>query len=459
MSRSTGDAMLDEMLGGGVPEGRTLLFRGPSGVGKSRLAMQFLDAGAHEGEDCLYVTTDEPLGVVRSSLDPAESVSLAAVHRDTSGGGVRFVTADGADTIPFGSLIERLSGDEWDRLVVDGAGGLVELAPDRERGRHGRFHLLERLDDHATTAVLTATDDEPGSVARLAHGVVDCWREEIEGDARPFCRVEKLRSRDHDTRRHALAHDDDGVTVTAREWATHEDPFRTGIPTLDDLTGGFVRNGTTLFEHDGTADHWPFTAALVARAVEQDAPVVLVTAPGTLVNRVDGLLSDAVAPVTELMDRNLLYLIDPISRSPNEPAVAGLDTDNVVLQEEEGSIQEAFRTLVAALGGRVEEAVAIIEHSAMAHLVTENESRQLYYWADGNLMNGEYDLTLVLTGDRAVAGDRLTAFFSGVADQVIRTWRGNDELQYLSVPKSPAGTPGHTRVVEPLEVPPYVRLR
>ena len=451
--------MLDEMLGGGVPEGRTLLVRGPSGVGKSRLAMQFLDTGAAEGEDCLYVTTDEPLGVIRSSLDPAEGITLAAVHRDTSGGGVRFVTADGADTIPFGSLIERLSGDEWDRLVVDGAGGLVELAPDRERGRHGRFHLLERLDNHATTAVLTATDDEPGSVARLAHGVVDCWREEIEGDARPFCRVEKLRSRDHDTRRHALAHDDDGVTVSAREWATHEDPFRTGIPTLDDLTGGFVRNGTTLFEHDGTADHWPFTAALAARAVEQDAPVVLVTAPGTLVNRVDDLLADAVAPVTELMDRNLLYLIDPISRSPNEPAVAGLDTDNVVLQEEEGSIQEAFRTLVAELGGRVEEAVAIIEHSAMAHLVTENESRQLYYWADGNVMNGEYDLTLVLTGDRAVAGDRLTSFFAGVADQVMRTWRGGDELQYLSVPKSPAGTPGHTRVVEPLESPPYVRLR
>lgn len=225
------------------------------------------------------------------------------------------------------------------------------------------------------------------------------------------------------------------------------------------MTGGFVRNGTILFEHDGTADHWPFTAALAARAVEQDAPVVLVTAPGTLINRVDDLLADAVAPVTELMDRDLLYLIDPISRSRGEPAAASLPADSVVLQEEEGSMQEAFRTLVTELGGRVEEALAIIEHSAMAHLVTENESRQLYYWADGNVMNGEYDLTLVLTGDRSVAGDRLTSFFAGVADQVMRTWRGDDELQYLSVPKSPAGTPGHTRVVEPLESPPYVRLR
>jgi KaiC/GvpD/RAD55 family RecA-like ATPase len=459
MSPSTGDTMLDEMLGGGVPAGRTLLVRGPSGVGKSRLAMGFLDAGADAGEDCLYVTTDEPLSVARASLEPADGVTLAAVHRDTSGGGVRFVTAEASETIPFGSLIERLTESDWSRLAVDGAGGLVDLAPDRERGRHGRFHLLERLDEHETTAVLTATPAASSAVARLAHGVLDCWREEIEGDARPFCRVEKLRGRDHDTRRHALAHDDDGVTVSAREWATHEDPFRTGIASLDELTGGFVRNGTTLFEHDGTADHWPFSAALAARAVEQDAPVVVVTAPGTLGNRVDDLLSETVAPVTELMERNLLYLIDPVSRSPGEPAVAGLETDSVVLQEAEGSIQEAFRTLVAELGGRVEEAVAIIEHSAMAHLVTENEARQLYYWADGNVMNGEYDLTLVLTIDRAVAGDRLTAFFSGAADQVVRTWRGDDELQYLSVPKSPAGTPGHTRVVEPLEAPPYVELR
>lgn len=447
------------MLGGGVPDGRTLLVRGPSGVGKSRLAMQFLETGVSEGEACLYVTTDEPLSVARTSLDPADGVAVAAVHRDGSGGGVRFVTAEGAETVPFGSLIERLSDDEWDRLVVDGAGGLVELAPGRERGRHGRFHLLERLDEHDTTAVMTATDAQPASIARAAHGVVDCWREEREGDARSFLRVAKVRSRDHDTRRHALAHGDDGVGVVPREWATHDDPFRTGIGSLDDLTGGFVRNGTTLFEHDGTAEHWPFTAALAARAVEQGSPVVLVTAPGTLVNRVDELLADAVAPVTELMDRNLLYLIDPVSRSPGEPVVAGLPTDNVVLQEEEGSIQEAFRTLVAELGGRVDAAVAIIEHAAMAHLVTQNESRQLYYWADGNVMNGDYDLTLVLAADRTVAGERLTAFFSGAADQVMRTWRGTDELQYLSVPKSPAGTPGHTRVVEPLDVPPYVQLR
>ncbi|MFD1586385.1 RAD55 family ATPase [Halorientalis brevis] len=462
MPCSTGDATLDEMLGGGIPDGRTLLVRGRSGVGKSRLAVQFLDAGLAAAEDCLYVTTDEPREVVRSSLSlpEADGLTVAAAHREDERGGVRFETADETATTAYGALIERLTEADWDRVVVDGAPGLVHVAPDRQRGREGLFRLLERLDAHDATALLTTTRDESSDLDRAAHGVLSCWREEVEGDARTFLRVQKLRGVDHDTRRHALAHDDDGVTVAAREWATSERPFRTGITSFDELTGGFVRGGTTVFEHEGTADHWPITASLCARAVEQDRPVVLITAPGELCNRVDGLLAEQVGPVRELMERNQLYLIDPISHGPDDPTLAELPSENVVLQEVEGSVQEAIRTLVDRLRGQVDEAVAVLEQATLQHLVDANQARQLFYWTSGNLMNDDaYTLTLVLTVDREVIGDRLTSFFAGAADQVIRTWRGADQLQYLSVPKSPAGTPGHARVVEPREAPPYVELR
>jgi circadian clock protein KaiC len=461
MPRSTGDAKLDAMLGGGIPDGRTVLVRGPSGVGKSRLAMQFLETGLADDEECLYVSTDEPLDVLATSLDPPDSddMTVASIHRDDSGGGVRFVSAGDRTTIPFDSLIERLSMPDWDRIAVDGAPGLVDLAPDHERGRHGLFHLLERLSDHDGTALMTALDDQQTDLDRVATGVIDCWHEEIEGDTRQFLQIRKLRGVDHDTRRHTLSHDDDGVSVAAREWTTSERPFRTGISSFDDLAGGFVRGGTTVFGHEGTADHWPVTAALCARAVEQDVPIVLTTAPGTLVNRVNGLLSDQVGDVRSLMERDLLYLIDPISRDEDALVLQDLPMDNVLIEDIEGSIQEAIRALVTELVGRTDDVLSIFEHTAIQHLVDENQARQLFYWASGNLMTMDTDLSLVLTVDRTVTGNRLTGFFEGVADQVVRTWRGSDELQYLSIPKSPTGTPGHTRVVEPLEDSPYVRLR
>lgn len=459
MPRSTGDEVLDGMLGGGVPDGRTLLVRGPSGVGKSRLAGGFLAAGAADGEDCLYVTTDEPPDVASAGLGLADEVTVAAVHLAEGSDGIAFATADGVETVPYATVIDRLSRADRDRVVVDGVTGLVALAPDRARGRRALVRLLRRLDDHDATAVLTATDAGPPGVDRVVHGVLSCWREEIEGDSRRFCRVAKLRGHDHDTRRHALAAGPDGVSVAPREWASHVQPFRTGIDSFDELAGGFVRGGTTVFEHTGTADHWPFTASLCARALEQDVPLALVTAPGTLLNRVDALLADRVGSVRELMERNQLFLIDPISQSEQDRVVAGLPSENVLLQATMGSLQEAMRTLVDRLAGSREEAVTVLEGSAIHHLVSDDQAQQLYYWASGSVLAAREELSLVLSVDEEVAGTRLSSFLTGVADQVVRTWRGEDELQYLSVPKSPAGTPGHTRVVEPREEPPYVRLR
>ena len=44
------DSELDEMMGGGIPEGDSLLVAGPSGTGKSVLATQFIAEGLRQGE-------------------------------------------------------------------------------------------------------------------------------------------------------------------------------------------------------------------------------------------------------------------------------------------------------------------------------------------------------------------------------------------------------------------------
>ncbi|MEM2484057.1 MAG: RAD55 family ATPase, partial [Candidatus Caldarchaeum sp.] len=65
---STGNPMLDRMLGGGFIKGRTYLVTGETGVGKTILALQFLLNGLTRNETCVYVTIDERIeGVLRGA--------------------------------------------------------------------------------------------------------------------------------------------------------------------------------------------------------------------------------------------------------------------------------------------------------------------------------------------------------------------------------------------------------
>ena len=56
---STGVAGLDEVLGGGLPQGNMYLVEGESGAGKTTLGLQFLLAGQRRGERTLWITLSE----------------------------------------------------------------------------------------------------------------------------------------------------------------------------------------------------------------------------------------------------------------------------------------------------------------------------------------------------------------------------------------------------------------
>lgn len=65
----TGVFGLDELLQGGIPQGRIILVTGGCGTGKSILALQFLYAGASDfGEPGVYVTFDEMPDKIRQDM-------------------------------------------------------------------------------------------------------------------------------------------------------------------------------------------------------------------------------------------------------------------------------------------------------------------------------------------------------------------------------------------------------
>ncbi|HUP28384.1 MAG TPA: ATPase domain-containing protein [Chloroflexia bacterium] len=60
---------LDEMLGGGIPEGSSTLLLGPSGSGKTLIGLHFLMEGARQGQPGLYFGLSDPLTVIMESAD------------------------------------------------------------------------------------------------------------------------------------------------------------------------------------------------------------------------------------------------------------------------------------------------------------------------------------------------------------------------------------------------------
>lgn len=55
----TGIAGVDELIGGGLPKGRSILLSGEPGTGKTLFSLQYLLEGAKRGESVIYVTTRE----------------------------------------------------------------------------------------------------------------------------------------------------------------------------------------------------------------------------------------------------------------------------------------------------------------------------------------------------------------------------------------------------------------
>ena len=51
--------MLDDAIGGGIPRGDSTLAIGPSGIGKTLLALSFINAGLRNGERCLHLSLQE----------------------------------------------------------------------------------------------------------------------------------------------------------------------------------------------------------------------------------------------------------------------------------------------------------------------------------------------------------------------------------------------------------------
>ena len=201
----SGSRELDQLLGGGMHSGTSLLITGPAGTGKSVLATQYACAAAGRGERVQFYLFDERLSTFRlraeglgmdvSELVADERLALAQIEPTELSPG------------EFAHQVVRAVEDRDVRLIVlDSLNGYLQSMPE-ERLLPTQVHeLLSYLANRGVTIVMTLVQrgifgspvDEAADISYLADTVVLLRYFEVSGTVRQAISVVKKRSGNHE---------------------------------------------------------------------------------------------------------------------------------------------------------------------------------------------------------------------------------------------------------------------
>ncbi len=197
---SMGVAALDEMMGGGLPQGYSLLVSGPSGSGKSQLSTDFLAEGARVGEKGIVVAFERSPGISRNPrLDALVDDGHVAVV-DT-----RALDLSIDETLHAITELIRLTGAS--RVVIDSLSGFeLALAPTfREDFRESLHRMVAVLTGLGASVVMVSELEDrytdlrfsPYGAAFLTDAIIVQRYVELHGDLRRVMAVVKVRNSAH----------------------------------------------------------------------------------------------------------------------------------------------------------------------------------------------------------------------------------------------------------------------
>lgn len=235
---STGIDGLDEMMGGGITSGDSLVLAGPTGTGKTTFGMQFVAAGLQAGESAVIAVFEEHPDVY---LERAKIVGVdfrEAVREDR----LRIIYLRPLDLSVDETLEEiRLSVEQTraTRVVIDSISGFeVALAPTfREDFRESLYRLIGALTGLGVTifSTIEVTESLDGPhltgyrISFLTDDIISQRYVEIEGELRKVLTVVKMRGSKHSHEFRAYEITTNGVVLG--ESLRQYDGITTGVPT------------------------------------------------------------------------------------------------------------------------------------------------------------------------------------------------------------------------------------
>lgn len=234
---STGIPALDEMMGGGIPEGDSVLVAGASGTGKSLLATQFIAAGLRVGEPGIVAVFEE------RPDEYADRASAFGLHlnralRDGTLQVIYLRPLDLSVDEMMQELIDVVKKTGAKRLVIDSLAGFeMALAPGfRADFRESLYRMIYALTGVGITVVSTLEMEEcftkfPFSsylISFLTDDIIRMRYVEIDGELRKIMMVIKMRGASHskDIREYEINSDGIVLGERMREYAH----LITGIP-------------------------------------------------------------------------------------------------------------------------------------------------------------------------------------------------------------------------------------
>ncbi len=114
---------LDELMDGGFPKGNIVLISGTPGTGKTIVCFQFIGAGLKNGENCLYLTSDQP---VKNLLNEANQLKFD-FQSEIDSGHLNIVYLDLDKQNLHKDIEEIVRSGKYDRIVMDSLSPVTEL--------------------------------------------------------------------------------------------------------------------------------------------------------------------------------------------------------------------------------------------------------------------------------------------------------------------------------------------
>ena len=224
---SSGSPVLDEMMGGGIPRGYSVLVAGPSGSGKTVLSNQFIVDGVRRGESGIIAVFEKrPADYLQSTPQGREFERMV---QDKKLEILYLRPLDLSIDETLLALREAVLRTGAKRAVIDSLSGLeLALAPTfREDFRESLYRMIGALTALGVTVMSTVELADsyvdlrfsPHGIAFLTDAIIMQRYVEIDGELRRALAVVKLRASQHSKELREYDITPDGLVVVGEKLA------------------------------------------------------------------------------------------------------------------------------------------------------------------------------------------------------------------------------------------------